>query len=75
MAAGPRPDLERPGERVDDQPGHSAAAVPGLQVRQQHGELVAADARHGVRFAHALGDALAHRLEQVVAQLVPVECR
>ena len=42
----------------------------GGDAFHQHGELVAAQARHGVRGARGLDDALRHRLQQPVAGIV-----
>ena len=41
-----------------------------IESRQDHDELVAAEPRHGVRFAHRGGEPLRDRLQQLVARVV-----
>src|SRR4051812_48079636 len=60
-------ERERPGERLEDALGGVGRLPGGLDALEQHGELVAAEARRGVAGADAGGEALADLEQDLVA--------
>ena len=63
-------DAHRLGQRGDDPFGHRHRVVDGVDEVEHDGELVAAQARHHVRVAHAAADAARGFLQQLVADQV-----
>ena len=63
-------ELERRGERVEDLLRHDRGVVRPREVGDHDGELVAAQARHGVVPAHAVLEPAADLRQQLVADLV-----
>ena len=66
---------QRIGERGQQPRGHAGGIAFGGQLRQQHDELVAAEARQQVARAQAAAQALRHFLQQAVAHVVARACR
>jgi hypothetical protein len=65
-------DLDRTREGGADLPGQrqggrGRAGAVRAQILEQHDELVAAEARHGIHLAHGVGQPPGHRLEQGIA--------
>ena len=58
------------GNGGDDGLGHRGGVAGFGQMGQDDGEFVAAQAGHGVGFPHAAGQALGHRLQQQIADMV-----
>jgi hypothetical protein len=58
-------------QRLDDAPRDHEHVVAALRVVDEHGELVAAEPRHGVAAARGVEEPLGGDLEQPVARLVP----
>ena len=63
-------ERERRVERLDQRAGQPLDLADRGDALEQHGELIAAEARHGVRGARRLDDALRDRLQQAVAGVV-----
>ncbi len=63
-------ELERPVEGLDQGARQALDLADGGDALEQHRELIAAEARHGVGGARGLDDALRHRLQQAVAGVV-----
>ncbi|MNH36341.1 hypothetical protein D3C79_971210 [compost metagenome] len=51
---------------------HKVGIVRRVNAVQQHHEFIAADAGHGVDFPHAALEPVGHRLQQHVADRVPM---
>src|SRR5204863_93875 len=61
-------DFRRSGEPVDDLLRDDRRVVRPLEIRQHHGELIAADARHRVAVAQRRLQALRRLLQELVAR-------
>ena len=64
-------DPERPAERLDDPLGDEGGVRAHPDVLEQHGELVAADARDGVDAPEAAAEALGDLDQELIAVVVP----
>ena len=57
-------------ENSDDLARHDCGTFLVRHLRQQHGELIPAQTRHGIGLAHAGRESLRHPLQQQVANMV-----